>query len=114
MNKALINDILTFQTELGLEEEELKDLYGNLMEELREIRKELRQTFARGDSQQFFKAIHNLKGVAGSYRLFPVFDQARKIDAGKSQGLSALSLEDYASLDKALDEAFGTMEEMFL
>lgn len=113
MNKALKNDILAFQTELGLEEEELKDLYRHLMAELREIREELRQTFASGDSQRYFKAIHNLKGVAGSYRLFHVFDQAREIDAGKGQGLSGLKAADAASLDAALEEAFGVMEEMF-
>ena len=113
MNKNLIKDVLTFQAELGLEEQELKDLYRHLMAELREIRKALRQNFTEGDADRYFKAIHNLKGVAGSYRLFDVYDQARKIDAGKGQGLSGMTAEDFARLDKALDEAFGIMEELF-
>ena len=113
MNNALIKDILAFQAELGLEDNELKDLYGNLMEELREIRRDLRQNLAKGDTQQYFKSIHNLKGVAGSYRLFHVYDWARKIEAGKEQGLQGLPPGDYDRLEEALDEAFGAMEEMF-
>lgn len=76
-----IVDFEAFKVEIGLEEDQLQELYIGYMEELLEEREKLNTQFVNGELIKLGKTVHNIKGISGSYRAEQVFEVAKELDA---------------------------------
>ncbi|RII36709.1 Hpt domain-containing protein [Clostridium chromiireducens] len=91
MNHSCRYDILGFTKDLGLNLEDVHNLYNELINEINFALAELKIFIAKNDITNISKIIHNVKGVTGNYRLIDIYEETTKInDALKSNNYNSL------------------------
>jgi hypothetical protein len=73
-------DITGFSKDLGLNINEVSELYNELISELNLVRSNLEILMNKKDIIDIQKAIHNLKGLSGNYRLTNIYKETSKIN----------------------------------
>lgn len=79
MNQRTV-DINGFREDIGLDEDALKELYFIFVEELKKELEEVNYYSGSGEVEKLRKAVHNIKGIASSYRTENVFVSAKDLD----------------------------------
>ncbi|KGK85755.1 hypothetical protein DP73_18210 [Desulfosporosinus sp. HMP52] len=100
-----IVDIIGFKEDLGLDCDTLKDLYTVFVEELIQERERVNSHVILDEVELIRKSVHNIKGIASSYRTELVFESAKDLDFKlKHRDFEELS-SFVADLNKRIDEA---------
>lgn len=93
MSDDQVVDFAAFMDETGLDDESLKELYIELLEEIDEESKKLLPLLSEGNFTLLGRVVHNIKGISGSYRLQFVYRQAVELNArmkeNKLEGIEA-------------------------
>lgn len=100
-----IVDIGGFKEDIGLDYETLKELYMIFADEIRKEKEAVNRHLRSEEIGELRKAVHNIKGIASSYRTLNVFESARNLGA-------KLKLQDFEDinnyvfeLNEGIDEA---------
>lgn len=112
MSQSIV-DIIGFKEDLGLDYDTLKDLYMVFVEELIQEREKVNSHLILHEVEIIRKSVHNIKGIASSYRAILVFESARDLDVKlKLQDFEELNsfVED---LNKRIDEAVKELKIYF-
>ncbi len=92
-------DIVGFSHDLGLNIEDVSELYAELVHELNSSLLELKLLIDDKDFVKIQKIIHNIKGVSGNYRLTDIYDETSKIN-------DALKNNEYPKFERDLNHLF--------
>jgi len=100
-----IVDIAGFKEDVGLDFETLKELYMIFADEIKKEKEAVNIHLRDEEVGELRKAVHNIKGIASSYRTLNVFESARNLDVKlKNQELE--NINTYVSeLNEGIDEA---------
>jgi HPt (histidine-containing phosphotransfer) domain-containing protein len=74
-------DFARFQSETGLDDPSLKELYEGFLQELLEEKDKLLRQLSGKDYTNLHKTVHNIKGISGSYMAMNVFDRSSELNA---------------------------------
>lgn len=74
-------DFEKFQSETGLDDPSLKELYEGFLQELLEEKDKLLRQLSGKDYTNLYKTVHNIKGISGSYMAISVFDRSSELNA---------------------------------
>jgi HPt (histidine-containing phosphotransfer) domain-containing protein len=94
-------DIEDFSKELGLSLSEAADLYYELVNEINSEILKLKACIAARDIENQKRIVHNIKGIAGNYRIFDVYTLSTEINnlfKGKDLDKITLLLPNYFSI----------------
>ena len=87
-------DIIGFSNDLGLNLQQVSELYAELINEFSLALSELRVSMIESDLASIKKTIHNLKGVSGNYRITDIYEETTKInDLLKNSNYNNLELD---------------------
>lgn len=99
-------DIISFKEDLGVDYDTLKDLYMVFVEELIQEREKVNSHVVLQEVELLRKSVHNIKGIASSYRTELVFESARNLDFKLKNLRDFEELNSLASnLNERIDEA---------
>ncbi|WP_026885184.1 hypothetical protein [Clostridium beijerinckii] len=73
-------DIIGFSNDLGLNLQQVSELYAELINEFNLALSELKVSMIEKDLRNIQKIIHNLKGVSGNYRITDIYEETTKIN----------------------------------
>ena len=99
---------------LGLEQEELNEIFEIYMEATTTDLKELISAINSGDAEKAHERAHSIKGASGNLGLEELFDLAKKIDEqARNNSLSGLEnlVQDFNIRYKGLVEEFKAARE---
>lgn len=104
MSYAIV-DIAGFKEDVGLDFETLRELYMIFADEIQKEKEAVNKHFKDQEVGELRKAVHNIKGIASSYRTLNVFERARNLDFKlKHQDFENINI--YVSeLNEGIDEA---------
>ena len=91
--------IMGFTHDLGLNINEVSELYAELIAEINSAILELKVLIAEQDLEKIQKIIHNIKGVSGNYRITDVYRETIKIN-------DTLKTRNYNTLETDLNNLF--------
>lgn len=80
MDKTII-DICTFQKDVGLDDQMLEELYLVFCEEIKRAKEDMNRNFSLSNLKEVKKIVHDLKGIASSYKAYSIFEDAKRLDA---------------------------------
>ncbi|AVK48746.1 Hpt domain-containing protein [Clostridium sp. MF28] len=80
MNYDKNYDIIGFSNDLGLNLQQVSELYAELINEFNLALSELKTAMIGSDLKNIQKIIHNLKGLSGNYRITDVYEETTKIN----------------------------------
>ncbi|WP_270565388.1 Hpt domain-containing protein [Clostridium beijerinckii] len=80
MNYNRDYDIICFSNDLGLNLQQVSELYAELINEFNLALSELKISITKNDLANIQKIIHNLKGLSGNYRITDVYEETTKIN----------------------------------
>lgn len=103
MNLTIV-DIEAFKEDVGLDYQTLKELYMTFIEELQSEKEAVNKHLTINEVGNLRKAVHNIKGIASSYRTKRVFEQAKNLDV-------KLKFEDFNDLNNYVRELNQGIEE---
>ncbi len=87
-------DIIGFSNDLGLNLQQVSELYAELINEFSLALSELRVSMIEMDLASIKKIIHNLKGLSGNYRITDIYEETTKInDLLKNSNYNNLELD---------------------
>lgn len=106
-------DISTFQEDIGLDYSSLKELYLVFVDEIKQEMEAVNRYFSLREFQEIGKLVHNIKGIASSYRAFYVFESAKSLESKmKSQDFE--NINSYVlDLNEVVDEAIREINKYF-
>lgn len=88
-----IVDYDAFMVETGLDKDTIEELYQVFHDEILEEREKLLSCYSGKDFEKLGKTVHNIKGISGSFKAGPVFEQSSlmnlDIKAGKYEGVES-------------------------
>lgn len=106
-------DIDGFMKDLGLNLEEVSDLYSELINEINLAIAQITNLINKDDLQEIQKIIHNIKGVTGNYRITDLYTQTTKIyDLLKSESYNDLQ-RDLKNLINTCNNALKEIQNYF-
>jgi HPt (histidine-containing phosphotransfer) domain-containing protein len=76
-----IVDVKAFMDEMGLDGSLAEELYKVFVDELRQETDKLTECILKADQKSYAAIIHNIKGIAGSYKANKLHHMATDIDA---------------------------------
>lgn len=98
--------IQTVAEELGLEPEDLKDIYDSYFEETREMLGQWRELWEKSDTEQLAKLFHGMKGASNNLRMDELGELAKE-----AEGLcKAKTPEAIPSLMEPFEREFAELE----
>ena len=108
-NVSLV-DFNKFRTEIGVDDETLKELYEFFLEELIQQKENMKVQI---EIEEVKKILHNIKGISGNYKVIKVYELSSKVyDELRIKG------KDYSELnyminkiEKLIDEAINEIKE---
>lgn len=80
MNYDKNYDIIGFSNDLGLNLQQVSELYAELINEFNLALSELKTAMIGSDLENIQKIIHNLKGLSGNYRITDIYEETTKIN----------------------------------
>jgi len=112
MSQKSVN-IGAFKKDVGLDYDTLKELYMVFVDEIKSEKEVVNRHLALGEIGDLRKAIHNIKGIASSYRAPYIFEHARNLDV-------KLKLQDFndiksyvLDLNERIDDAVREINQYF-
>ena len=109
MNYSCRYDILGFTKDLGLNFQEVHNLYTELINEINSALAELKMLIDKNDITNICKIIHNIKGVTGNYRVTDIYKETIKInDSLKSNNYTSLK----SDLNNLINICYSAMKEI--
>lgn len=110
----ILVDINSFQTETGLDNRTLKELYILFVEEISKYSNELEEKLLASKFDEIEQITHNIKGLASSYRCTHVLDIATIIN-GKCKNDDFVNINDIIKkLQHHIEEAVVEIQNYFI
>lgn len=111
-NVSLV-DFNKFRTEIGVDDETLKELYEFFLQELIQQKENMKVQIEKEEIKEVKKILHNIKGISGNYKAIKVYELSSKVyDELRVKG------KDYSELnyminkiEKLIDEAINEIKE---
>jgi FOG: HPt domain len=102
-----------FMQETGIDNDEIRELYGVFMEELLQEKEKLKTQLGVKDYLKLEKTVHNIKGISGSYKARLIFEPAKLIDLDLKGGAYGNIEQNMKVLLDAIDNAVLDMRMHF-
>lgn len=111
--KQKIIDIDGFRREISLDYDTLKDLYLVFADEIKREKEAINRLVTIGEIGELIKAVHNIKGIASSYRTPIVFENARNLEV-MLKHRDFENINNYVlELNKGIDDVYKEIDEYF-
>ena len=106
-------DFDAFMAETGIDEDTIKELYQVFLEEILQEKARLTVRFAEKDYEKLGRTIHNVKGIAASYKAHCVLEPATAINIDLKEGRHDGLDRKLADLTAAIESAASNIRMHF-
>ncbi len=113
-------DIKGFMKEMDIDSEMARELYDIFAEELAEERDQLLRDWEEGDAENFYRTLHNIKGISSSYRAYDVWKTAEGLyvagegdEQVQKEQFRLLTPERLKALTDEMEGALGEIADYF-
>lgn len=93
-------DINAISHELGIDMEDMVEIFKVYFIEIRELISELKDLFEKNDWDKLQKTNHNIKGISSNLKIHDIYNTALKLDAIISSGKADKILSCIINLEK--------------
>ena len=112
-------DLKGFIEEMDIDMEMASEMYEIFSEELAEERDQLFSDWQAADMDNFFRTLHNIKGISATYRandvhhLIQSIYDAEESQSGKARQFSLMKEEDLQKISKVVEDTLQEIQSYF-